>query len=152
MSFQFPAVSFSRVPIDINYRCSAQRSDPHLHNRWRGLAILAREIGYAQWRYHHSSRLTSLCFRSCSRIPPAERGGRAFSRRDGRKTVPLLPSPSTCPASLSSSFTPVSVPLVPSHVWPVYHLSFCQLGDFNLLSFCAITGPRGPRKIVFNCD
>lgn len=33
-----------------------------------------------------------------------------------------------------------------------HHLSFCQLGDFNLLSFCAITGPRGPRKIVFNCD
>lgn len=49
-------------------------------------------------------------------------------------------------------FTPLSVALASSHVRGWYHLSFCQLGDFNLLSFCAITGPRGPRKIVFNCD
>lgn len=54
-----PSHLFLRVPIDINYRCSAQRSDPHLQqmerisdiserNRLRSGAII-------------SSRLTSLC-------------------------------------------------------------------------------------------
>lgn len=75
---------FLSFPIDINYRCSVQRSDPHLQqmerisdisgrNRLRSGAII-------------SSRLTSPCFRSFSQNLPAEgRGRRAFSHRGWKK-------------------------------------------------------------------
>lgn len=115
----------------------------------------------AQWRYHHSSRLTLLSMFSFFLANPlAERRGRAFSHQTGRKTVSPLSS-LHLPRSLAPSlFLSLSLyrllHLSPSLSWLLtsgrYHLSFCQLGDFNLLSFCAITGPRGPRKIVFNCD
>lgn len=89
----------------------------------------------------------------------AERRGRAFSHRGiwKKDCFSAFLSSSSSPRFSHLFFSPVSpLRLSPSLLRLLtsgrYHLSFCQLGDFNLLSFCAITGPRGPRKIVFNCD
>lgn len=147
---------FLSVPIDINYRCSVQRSDPHLQQMERISDISGRNR--LRSGVIISSRLTSPCFRSFPRNPPPPpRKGEDelshISRMEERLFLRFslfIPHVSLSPSSVS--FAPLSVALVPSHVWGRYHLSFCQLGDFNLLSFCAITGPRGPRKIVFNCD
>lgn len=100
-------VSFLPVPIDINYRCSVQRSDPHLQqmerisdisgrNRLRSGAII-------------SSRLTSLCvFVLSPRGSPCGTERKSFLTSMGgygRKTVPPLFSlHPPRPASLSSLF------------------------------------------------
>lgn len=93
-----------------------------------------------------------LCFRSSIGVLGSAQREPAFSQRSGNQGNSL--------PSLFLSFRPPSSPpffpsffLVPRvFASGRHHLSFCQLGDFNLLSFCAITGPRSSRKIVFNCD
>lgn len=162
-----------RSAIDINYRCSVQRSDPHFQQMERISDISERNRLRAVALSSAPDLLLSVF--SFSRICPWNREEelshigmeeRLFLRFSLFASLslslffPFLPlflsySVSLCLSSISLSrfsFTPLFVALASSHVWPRYHLSFCQLGDFNLLSFCAITGPRGPRKIVFNCD
>lgn len=143
------------VPIDINYRCSA-RARPKIRSpssqQMERISDISGEKSRLRSAVALSSQLPALpspCFHSFSPIRFAKRRGSFLTSEDGRKTghsAFLSHSLSTC------SFTPLSVAPARLLTSGRHHLSFCQLGDFNLLSFCAITGPRGPRKIVFNCD
>lgn len=89
------------------------------------------------------SRSLTFAFSFGFAIPGLERRRAAFSHHS-------LPQLSSVPPSLPL-FLPFFL-LLALFASDRHHLSFCQLGDFNLLSFCAITEPRSPRKIVFNCD
>lgn len=118
---------FLSVPIDINYRCSVQRSDPHLQqmerisdiserNRLRSGAII-------------SSRLTSLYVFVLSRTSPRGTERKSFltsgdmeERLFLRFSLFILLTPLLVSLSLfltRLSFTPLSVTLASSHVWPV---------------------------------
>lgn len=144
-------------------------------NRWRGLAILAGEISSAVVLSSAPDLL--LCLFLLANLLEEQRR-EAFSHRGWKKgyfsaflssysslSPSLLhPPPPPPPPSIflflslslsfffDSFFSRLSPSLSRLLKSGRYHLSFCQLGDFNLLSFCAITVPRGPRKIVFNCD
>lgn len=108
----------------------------------RGLAILAGEIGSVA----ALSSTFAFSFVGRSSRLGTERSEQLSHTTDARKVARfrLVPSRAAPPF-----FRDLALFASGRH-----HLSFCQLGDFNLLSFCTITGPTARAKlylIVIDC-